>query len=70
MFADTDRPHSGVLELVLERRRLSISFPRHGTRLTAREIANLSVVHPSATEVLVRILREHFCGRERKQIYS
>jgi pyruvate/2-oxoglutarate dehydrogenase complex dihydrolipoamide dehydrogenase (E3) component len=30
----------------------------HG--LSARELANLSVVHPSATEVLVRILRQHF----------
>jgi dihydrolipoamide dehydrogenase len=29
-------------------------------RLSARELANLSVVHPSATEVLVRILRQHF----------
>jgi dihydrolipoamide dehydrogenase len=29
-------------------------------RLSARDLANLSVVHPSATEVLVRILRQHF----------
>jgi pyruvate/2-oxoglutarate dehydrogenase complex dihydrolipoamide dehydrogenase (E3) component len=29
-------------------------------RLSARELANLSAVHPSATEVLVRILRQHF----------
>jgi dihydrolipoamide dehydrogenase len=28
--------------------------------LSAREVANLSVVHPSATEVLVRILRKRF----------
>jgi dihydrolipoamide dehydrogenase len=28
--------------------------------LSARDIANLSAVHPSATEVLVRILRNHF----------
>ena len=27
---------------------------------SAREIANLSAVHPSATEVLVRTLRQHF----------
>jgi len=39
-------------------------------RLTAHEVANLSVVHPSATEVLVRILREHFYGRERQQIFA
>jgi dihydrolipoamide dehydrogenase len=31
---------------------------RHGQ--SAREIANLSAVHPSATEVLVRTLRQHF----------
>jgi dihydrolipoamide dehydrogenase len=30
------------------------------SRLSARELANLSVVHPSATEVLVRILRQNF----------
>ena len=28
--------------------------------LSARDIANLSAVHPSATEILVRILRNHF----------
>jgi pyruvate/2-oxoglutarate dehydrogenase complex dihydrolipoamide dehydrogenase (E3) component len=39
-------------------------------RLTAHEVANLSVVHPSATEVLVRIVREHFYGRERQQIFA
>jgi pyruvate/2-oxoglutarate dehydrogenase complex dihydrolipoamide dehydrogenase (E3) component len=27
---------------------------------SAREIANLSAVHPSATEVLVQTLRQHF----------
>jgi pyruvate/2-oxoglutarate dehydrogenase complex dihydrolipoamide dehydrogenase (E3) component len=39
-------------------------------RITAHEVANLSVVHPSATEVLVRILREHSYGRERQQIFA
>jgi dihydrolipoamide dehydrogenase len=29
-------------------------------RISAHDIANLSAVHPSATEVLVRILRDHF----------
>jgi pyruvate/2-oxoglutarate dehydrogenase complex dihydrolipoamide dehydrogenase (E3) component len=32
-------------------------------RVSARELANLSVVHPSATEVLVQILRQHFDHR-------